>query len=79
MSERVWTPTTDDDLPKEEVASKVLDVMEEWGAGQSEMSGVDDDEIKDWTMTVAIGPTDVVAIHIDWESQKIVTAWLHNV
>lgn len=73
-----WRPTTDDDFPKEEVADAAFTAMNGFGAGQTELSGYryEDDDRKEWTVAVAGGSSDVVAIHVDWESQEIVTAWL---
>ena len=73
-----WAPTNDDDLPKPEIASAALGAMDEGSAAQGELAGYRRafDTIKDWSVVVARGSDDaVVAIHIDWSAQSVVTAW----
>lgn len=73
-----WEPTTDDDIPAEmgKVATAALATARELGAGQADIRYKDKEgEDRMWTVTVAIGPVDTVAVFIDWEDQTVVTAW----
>lgn len=84
-----WTPTTDTDFPEgfETAASGVYDALTEYGAGEAEVSGFSDatgdtDEgegRKVFSVVVAQHPdkpkTPPIAIHVDWKTQTIVTAW----
>ena len=72
-----WNPTTDEDFTMSPTADAVYAAMEEYEAGESDVSGYakDDEDLKLFSVVVAVGPTDVVAVHVDWKAQKVVTAW----
>jgi hypothetical protein len=71
-----WIPTTDDDFTKPDVANALLELMQDSGSAQSELSGFGDNDERMWTLCVAIAPDNtVVVFDINWETQEIITAW----
>lgn len=72
-----WLPTTDDEFHPVAAADAVYEAMKEFGAGQSEANGFskEDDSYKTFSVIVAEGPNAVVAIHVNWKTQEVVTAW----
>ncbi len=72
-----WRPTTDDEFTTGDLASSTYEAMVDFGAGQSEISGTDDDDRRIFSVVVAIDDVSgaVLAAHIDWKTQTVVTAW----
>lgn len=72
-----WQPTTDDEFPGVPAAEGVYEAMQEFEAGQSEVSGYaeEDEDRKVFSVVVSQGPQDTVGVYVNWATQEVITAW----